>query len=177
MKRHLFWRLTHTPYKTNAIFSQILAAVADVARRDFCRLDRSDVHRAHITIYCSNLALVETGHGAGDDPIDPIRCAQMCASERIRGSGSSFLACTSWRFSYPREDVDVVWRSSARLRSFCRKRRIHQSFVKSRNPSARDVLLDIAGALLGLLIGVSFAHRRPKTTQGTAQNQFVDAAL
>jgi len=53
----------------------------------------------------------------------------------------------------------------------------HQSFVKSRSPSARDVLLDIAGALLGLLIGVSFAHRRPKTTQGTAQNQFVDAAL
>ena len=53
----------------------------------------------------------------------------------------------------------------------------HQSFVKSRNPSARDVLLDIAGGLLGLLIGVSFVHRRPKTTQGTAQNQFVDAAL
>ena len=53
----------------------------------------------------------------------------------------------------------------------------HQSFVKSRTPSVRDVLLDIAGALLGLLIGVSFAHRRPKTTQGTAQNQFVDAAL
>ena len=53
----------------------------------------------------------------------------------------------------------------------------HQSFVKSRTPSVRDVLLDIAGALLGLLIGVSFARRRPKKTQGPTQSQFVDAAL
>jgi VanZ family protein len=53
----------------------------------------------------------------------------------------------------------------------------HQSFIKSRTPSVRDVLLDITGAVLGLLIGVSFAHRRPKTTRGTNQSQFVDAAL
>ncbi|MGH7984157.1 MAG: VanZ family protein [Candidatus Udaeobacter sp.] len=53
----------------------------------------------------------------------------------------------------------------------------HQSFIKSRTPSFRDVLLDIAGALLGLLIGVSFAHRRPKKTRGTAESEFVDAAL
>ena len=39
----------------------------------------------------------------------------------------------------------------------------HQTFVKSRTPSVRDVLLDIAGALLGLLIGASFARRHPKT--------------
>jgi VanZ family protein len=53
----------------------------------------------------------------------------------------------------------------------------HQSFVKSRTPSVRDVLLDIAGALLGLLIGVSFAHRRPNKTRSATQSQFVDAAL
>ena len=53
----------------------------------------------------------------------------------------------------------------------------HQSFVKSRTPSVRDVLLDIAGALLGLLIGVSFAHRRPKKPRSPAQTEFVDAAL
>jgi VanZ family protein len=29
----------------------------------------------------------------------------------------------------------------------------HQTFVKSRTPSLRDVLLDIAGAILGLLVG------------------------
>jgi VanZ family protein len=53
----------------------------------------------------------------------------------------------------------------------------HQSFVKSRTPSVRDVLLDVAGALIGLLIGVSFAHRRAKKTRGAIQSQFVDAAL
>ena len=53
----------------------------------------------------------------------------------------------------------------------------HQSFVKSRTPSVRDVLLDIAGALFGLLIGASFAHRDPKKTQSTAHSQFVDAQL
>ena len=53
----------------------------------------------------------------------------------------------------------------------------HQSFMKSRTPEVRDVLLDIAGALLGLLIGVGFAHRRPKKTRSLAQTEFVDAAL
>jgi len=53
----------------------------------------------------------------------------------------------------------------------------HQSFVKSRTPSLRDVLLDIAGALFGLLIGASFAHRRSKKAQSTTQSQFVDAQL
>ena len=53
----------------------------------------------------------------------------------------------------------------------------HQSFIKSRTPAVRDVLLDIAGALLGLLIGISFAHRRPKKPRGTAQGECVDAAL
>lgn len=53
----------------------------------------------------------------------------------------------------------------------------HQSFMKSRTPEVRDVLLDIAGAFLGLLIGVSFAHRRPKKLRSPAQTEFVDAAL
>ena len=50
----------------------------------------------------------------------------------------------------------------------------HQSFVKSRTPSIRDVLLDIVGALVGLLICATFAHRHPKRT---TQSQFVDARL
>ena len=53
----------------------------------------------------------------------------------------------------------------------------HQSFVKSRTPSVRDVLLDIVGALIGLLIGMSFAHRRPRKVLSTNQRQFVDAPL
>lgn len=53
----------------------------------------------------------------------------------------------------------------------------HQTFVKSRTPSVRDVLLDVGGALLGLLIGASFARRNPKKFRATNESRFVDAKL
>ena len=53
----------------------------------------------------------------------------------------------------------------------------HQTFVKSRTPSVRDVLLDVGGASLGLLIAVSFATWRPKNGRITTQSQFADARL
>jgi VanZ family protein len=53
----------------------------------------------------------------------------------------------------------------------------HQSFVKSRTPSVRDVLLDVAGAVVGLLIGASFTRRHFKKRRGSAHSQFVDAQL
>jgi VanZ family protein len=53
----------------------------------------------------------------------------------------------------------------------------HQSFVKSRTPSVHDVLLDVAGALLGLLIGASLARRHFKKRRGAAHRHFVDAQL
>jgi VanZ family protein len=53
----------------------------------------------------------------------------------------------------------------------------HQVFVKSRTPSVHDVLLDVGGALLGLLIGLSFARRHPKSFRATTHNQVVDAQL
>jgi VanZ family protein len=53
----------------------------------------------------------------------------------------------------------------------------HQTFVKSRTPSVRDVCLDIAGALVGLLIGTSFTRADPKKSSRTAQPQFMDAQL
>ena len=53
----------------------------------------------------------------------------------------------------------------------------HQTFVKSRTPSVRDVLLDVGGALLGLLIGASFARRHPKRFRASSYNQAVDAQL
>jgi VanZ family protein len=53
----------------------------------------------------------------------------------------------------------------------------HQTFVKSRTPSVRDVLLDVTGALLGLLIGASFARRYPEEFRATTHNQVVDAQL
>jgi VanZ family protein len=53
----------------------------------------------------------------------------------------------------------------------------HQTFVKSRTPSVRDVLLDVGGAFLGLLIGASFGRRHPKKFRATTHSQFVDAQL
>ena len=53
----------------------------------------------------------------------------------------------------------------------------HQTFVKSRTPSVRDVLLDVTGALLGLLIGASFVRSRSKKLRSTTYGQFVDAKL
>jgi VanZ family protein len=49
----------------------------------------------------------------------------------------------------------------------------HQTFVKSRTPSVRDIFLDVAGALVGLLIGAIFAQRHPKESRSIAQSQFV----
>jgi VanZ like family len=51
----------------------------------------------------------------------------------------------------------------------------HQTFVKSRTPSVRDVLLDIVGALLGLSIGAIFARRQPKAIRAANRSEFVDA--
>ena len=53
----------------------------------------------------------------------------------------------------------------------------HQTFVKSRTPSVRDVLLDVAGASLGLLIAAIFAKQRPKYSRTSTQSQLVDARL
>src|SRR6266508_6767183 len=53
----------------------------------------------------------------------------------------------------------------------------HQSFVKSRTPSVRDVLLDVSGALMGLLISASFAFRRSKKIRSMTPSHFVDARL
>jgi len=51
---------------------------------------------------------------------------------------------------------------------------IHQSFVRSRTPSGRDVLLDSAGALLGALFAAAFAQRAKKA-ETNARSELVDA--
>jgi VanZ family protein len=53
----------------------------------------------------------------------------------------------------------------------------HQTFARSRTPSVRDVLLDVGGALVGVLIGVRFAHRHSKKLRAANRSQFVDAKL
>jgi VanZ family protein len=44
----------------------------------------------------------------------------------------------------------------------------HQTFVMSRGPSARDVMIDSVGAIFGLLIATIFARRRPKKLRKTS---------
>jgi VanZ family protein len=53
----------------------------------------------------------------------------------------------------------------------------HQVFVKSRTPAVRDVVLDVTGAVLGLLISASFVRRHPEKFRATTHNQVVDAQL
>jgi VanZ family protein len=50
----------------------------------------------------------------------------------------------------------------------------HQTFVKSRTPSVRDVLLDVAGALVGLLIALNFKFRDSKKSRSTIRTQCMD---
>ena len=61
--------------------------------------------------------------------------------------------------------------------AFAASDEFHQSFVKSRTPSVRDVILDTAGAFFGLLLGASFARRHSKKIASSTQSQFVDARL
>jgi VanZ family protein len=51
----------------------------------------------------------------------------------------------------------------------------HQTFINSRTPSVRDVFLDVAGALVGLLIGASFKHCTPLTSRRTVRTRLMDA--
>ena len=53
----------------------------------------------------------------------------------------------------------------------------HQTFVKSRTPSVRDVLLDVGGAFLGLMICATFARRHLKTFRDTVDSRLIDAKL
>ena len=53
----------------------------------------------------------------------------------------------------------------------------HQTFIKSRTPSVRDVCLDVAGAVVGLLIGATFARHHSKRGRNIIQRKFVDAQL
>jgi len=102
------------------------------------------------------------------------KCAHVCEY--------AILALLLWRAlrggSAIREKISTLF-GAALLGCvvFAASDEFHQSFIKSRTPALRDVLLDIAGALLGLLIGLSFEYRRPKKTRDIAQSEFVDAAL
>jgi len=92
------------------------------------------------------------------------------------------LALLLWRalrsFSIFRTKILVAF-GAALLGSaiFAASDEFHQTFIQSRTPSVRDVFLDVAGALLGLLIVSIFARLHPKQFRATSYSQFVDAQL
>ena len=139
------WRLLvlipdFPPYVRNEILSQILAAAGDLARRDFCRLHRSNVGAAYVAIYRSVFAVAEPGYFMGSDQYDPHRDPKTGARQRIRDSGSPDVACTLQRPYSAHENADLVWRSSFSVCRFCRRRRISPVIrrvadsVRSRRP-------------------------------------------
>ncbi len=42
---------------------------------------------------------------------------------------------------------------------------LHQSFVPSRTPAFKDVLIDASGGLMGLVIGLGFFFRRKRVSE------------
>src|SRR5262245_20085647 len=106
------------------IFSQILAAVADLDRRDLRRVDQRHVRRAHVAIHRSLLALVEAGHVAEGNLDNPRCCSQMRACYGICRPGSFVMASTAQPSSAAHKSLDGLWRSVTGLRTLCRKRRI-----------------------------------------------------
>jgi glycopeptide antibiotics resistance protein len=71
----------------------------------------------------------------------------------------------------------VFWAVLIVCALFAASDEFHQTFVKSRTPSVRDVLLDVGGALIGLLIGASFSRGHQKIFRPTTHSQFVDTKL
>ena len=90
--------------------------------RDFPWLNRSDVGRAHVAIHCSVFALVETGDDPGEHMGDHRVDAQLRTRGRIRGSGSSDVACASLGYERVHADVHAVWCCLGGLRPVCRER-------------------------------------------------------
>jgi hypothetical protein len=163
--------------QANATVCQILAAITDLARRDLRRLDERHVRRAYVTIHRSLLGLVETRHIAGS-----IWTILVVTRKCAHVTEYAVLALLLWRAlrSVPTLHTKRLLVFGAALLGcalFAASDEFHQTFVKSRTPSVRDVLLDTGGALLGLLIGASFARRRSKKFGTTTHTQFVDAKL
>ena len=148
-----------------------------MAWRNLRRLDQRHVGRTHVAVRRSLLALVEAGYVAERDLDNFGRCSQMRARHRICGPGASIMAGASQRSDSRRKTLTLFGAVLLGCALFAASDEFHQTFVKSRTPSIRDVFLDVGGALLGLLIGATFARRHPKKFQSAAVRQFVDAKL
>ena len=148
-----------------------------MAWRNLRRLDQRHVGRTHVAVRLRLLALVEAGYVAERDLDNFGRCSQMRTRHRICGPGASVVAGGSQPPTLRPKTLIIFGAVLLGCGLFAASDEFHQMFVKSRTPSIRDVFLDVGGALLGLLIGATFARRHPKKFQSAAVRQFVECEI
>ena len=135
------------------------------------------VRRAHVAIHRSFLPWLKPGMSP-----NAIWTILVVARKCAHLTEYAVLALLLWRAlrSVPTLRAKTLMVFGAVLLGcalFAASDEFHQTFVKSRTPSVRDVLLDVGGAFLGLLIGASFARRHPKKFRASSYNQAVDTQL
>jgi VanZ like family len=139
--------------------------------RDFPRLDRSYVCRAHIAIHCPVFALAQTRYFGGDACVDSLHSSEVCARGRVRCSGAALGRAATLMTNFKRS-IPIRYLS---LLSVCllvaATDEFHQTFVASRGASVRDIMIDSGGAILGLLAGSIFRMSRSAATKLAAERE------
>ena len=144
----------------DATLSKILATIADLGWRDFPRLDRSDVGRAHVAIHCSIFAPSETGYFGGDACVDSLHPSEMCARGEYAVLGLLLLRAATLMTNFKRS-IPILYVSVLGVCLFVAAiDEFHQTFVVSRGASVRDIMIDSGGVILGLLIASIFRMNR-----------------
>jgi VanZ like family len=185
VKRHLFnwrltrfdWRLTQTPYNRMRRFLKywlpllIWLGVIFVGSTNIMSAEHTS---RYIVPFLLWLKPGMSPHAIWIILVVTRKCAHV--------TEYAVLAVLLWRAlrSVPALRTKTLMVFSAVLLGcalFAASDEFHQTFVKSRTPSLRDVVLDVVGALLGVLIGASFARRHPKAFRASSHSEFVDARL
>ena len=117
---------------------------------DVFRLDRPDVVGKHLALSDAFPALAEAGYFAGDDR------AEIHLFVRKAAHVTEYAILTGLFFRALRWSLGGFWgRAAVALVPaliFAPADEFHQSFMRSRTSSPVDVLIDYAGAVLGILI-------------------------
>ena len=88
--------------------SKILATISDLGWRDFPRLNRSDVGRAHVAIHCPVFALGQTRHFGGDACVDSLDSSEVCARGRVRCSGAALASRGARDYEFQAVDTNSL---------------------------------------------------------------------
>jgi Predicted integral membrane protein len=124
-----------------------------------CRVDRFDVGRTYFAHYCSPAPLVlpdHIAHHPGSGGIFPRKAAHV--SEYAVLAVLFYRAFVHTVFQSRRAlSAGIVLLSCA---AYATSDEFHQSFVPSRTASLRDVMIDVCGATLAVLLYWSIATRR-----------------